>query len=159
VTIPYGFWALAGRQAPCKSFTVVRGRWPRGKAEWFGRVKRKHGGEMIQAEMVGGIVGALARGELDVRRDWWQIRSMLTRAYTFESDGPFAAVTQADLVGLVPFHDRLHGLWATVPVGGALQVSWPQRGDPVVVNDYVADRPAGAAEQRGVNPVLRLRRR
>ncbi len=132
VDVPYGFWALSARQAPFKTFTLVRGRWPRGKAEWFERVKRKHGGEMLQAEAVG-IVSRLSRGELDINRDWKSIRRQLTRAYTYESDGPFAAVTQRDLAAIVPFHDELHRTWEAVPVGGALQVSWPKMDGPVVI--------------------------
>lgn len=50
---PYGFWGLVERQAPFDSLTLVRGRWPKGKAAWFERVVRKHVAEMLKAEAVG----------------------------------------------------------------------------------------------------------
>lgn len=110
------------------------GRWPRGRAEWFARVKRKHDGEMIQAEAIG-VVSALARGELDIHRDWQAIRRMLTRAYTYKAESLFASMTQNELLALVPFHHCVQAAWDRVPLGGSLQVSWPRRSDPVVVNE------------------------
>jgi hypothetical protein len=136
VDVPYGFWALAARQAPFASFTIARGRWPRGKVEWFERVQRKHRGEMIQSEAVAGIVTRIACGDLDIDRDWSAIRRWLTRAYTYESRGAFASLTQRDLTALVPFHDELHRTWDAIPVGGALRVSFPKTGDSVVIDSY-----------------------
>src|SRR5690349_9692129 len=68
VDLPYGFWALAGRQAPFDSFTLVRGRWPKGAHEFLDRVRRKHRGEMLHAEAMGGL--PLARADLDVKGEW-----------------------------------------------------------------------------------------
>jgi hypothetical protein len=133
VDVPYGFWALAGRQAPFKSLALARGRWPKKKVDWFERVKRKHGGAMVQAEAIGGFIGRLARGEADIHRDWPAIRRSLTRAYSYESSSPLAALTQEDLMGLVPFHIEMHRVWKTVPVGGAIRVSWPRTTRPTVV--------------------------
>lgn len=135
VDMPYGFWALAARQAPYESFDLTRGRWPRPEIEWFERVKRKHRGEMVRAEAIG-VVAKLARGELDINRDWKAIRRHLTHAYAYESDGPFAGITQRDLVAMVPFYNQLHRIWDGVPVGGALRVSWPRIDAPAVIRAY-----------------------
>lgn len=123
---PYGFWTLAGKQAPFESFTLVRGRWSRDRVEWFQRVKRQHHDEMVQSESMG-IVGALARGEIDLVRDWRAIRRHLTRAYAIQHDSVYASLTQRDLASLVDVHHAVEEAWDATPVGGALEVSWPPR--------------------------------
>jgi hypothetical protein len=123
---PYGFWSLAGKQAPFESFTLVKGRWPRDRVEWFNRVKRKHHDEMTQSEAMS-IVDALARGQLDLHRDWKAIRNQLCRAYAIKADSAFASLDQRDLAELVDVHRAVHAAWDAVPEGGVFEVSWPPR--------------------------------
>lgn len=120
---PYGFWSLAAQQAPFKSLTLVSGRWPRDRVAWFERVKRKHRDEMVQAEAVG--VGAVARGDLDVHRDWATIRRGFTRAYALNGESVFARLDQRDVLLLVDRHRAMHQAWAHLPMGGVLTVDWP----------------------------------
>jgi hypothetical protein len=127
VRAPYGFWTLAGQQAPFESFTLVRGRWSRDRIEWFQRIKRKHHDEMVQSEAMG-IIGALARGDLDLVGDWRHIRRHLTRSYAITRDSVYASLDQRDLASLVDFHRDVEARWDAVPVGGAFEVSWPPGG-------------------------------
>lgn len=124
---PYGFWSLAGQQAPFESFTLIRGRWSRERIEWFQRIKRKHHDEMVQSEAIG-IVSALARGELDLHRDWRPIRRQLSRAYAIKSESVYASLEQRDLADLVEVHRSIHAAWDAVAVGQSLEVCWPPQG-------------------------------
>ena len=129
---PYGFWAMVGRQAPFESLTLIKGRWPKGKRDWFERVKRKHRDEMVQAEGVGGVIDGLVGSTLDLDRDWTVIQRGL-RAHAIKTDGPFASLTKRDLSEIVEFHRQLHALWDGIAVGQAVAVSWPPDVGPAVV--------------------------
>jgi hypothetical protein len=76
VDLPWGFWALAARQAPLASLILVQGRWPKGR-EWLDRVRRRHGLAMLHAESQDGAW--LADTSIDVRADWDLIRDRLSR--------------------------------------------------------------------------------
>lgn len=122
---PYGFWTLAAQQAPFDSLTLVRGRWPKGKQEWFARLRRKHGVEMLKAEATG--VKGLDSPTFDVEAAWPSIRRAMRRSYAFNPQTELLQVTRADITAL--HHDalRLHEAWRSVPTGGALVVQWPPK--------------------------------
>jgi hypothetical protein len=130
VDLPWGFWALAARRAPFASFTLVEGRWPKGSREWLARVRRKHGLSMLHAEAQDGRW--LADRDLDVHRDWKEIRAHLARAYAF-SASPLARFGPPDVERLRPVALRVAELWDALPDGGSIEVSWPGVADPVVV--------------------------
>lgn len=126
VELPYGFWTLAGKQAPFQSFTHVRGQWPRSRKTWFEQVKKKHRGEMVKADSLAGIVHALARGALDLDRDWREITRQLTHAYRYGSDDAAERITKQDLGRVLAFDHAVRAAWASVSVGGSLKVTWPR---------------------------------
>ena len=125
---PYGFWAQVERQAPLEGFTVVRGRWPKGRKDWLERAYRKHRDEMVQAEAVG--ISRIASGELDVHRDWATIRRWLSRGYAISAPSVYASLTQADLLHIVDVWREVHAAWDAVPVGESLEIHWPPRDAP-----------------------------
>ena len=92
VDLPWGFWCLAGQQAPFESFQIVEGRWPKGRKDWFERIQRKHGPSMLHAEAQDGFW--LTEADLDVHAQWQEIRRRLAKAYAF-ADGPLANLAQA----------------------------------------------------------------
>ena len=122
VDLPWGFWALAGQQAPFDSFHLVSGRWPKGRREWLDRVRRKHRLSMLHAEAHDGYW--LADPELEVRADWPVIRRRLARTYAF-SESPLARLGPEDVERLRPFARRAVETWDVLPEGGGVQVSWP----------------------------------
>ena len=127
---PYGFWDLVERQAPFSSLTLVKGRWPKGKAEWFERVLRKHGVEMLKAEATGlGRLFAAATDE-DVERLTPELRRNLRRAYALSAVNAFGHATCEQFRSARELHARLHRAWSGVPMGGALEVSYPPSGKP-----------------------------
>lgn len=130
VDLPWGFWSLAGQRAPFESFTLVTGRWPKGRAAWLDRVRRKHGTSMLHAEGLGGMW--LADPELDVHGSWPHLRRRLAKAYTF-ADHPLRHVGPDDVERLRPFAIEVVAHWERLPDGAALQVSWPGTELPVVV--------------------------
>ena len=130
VDLPWGFWSLAGQQAPFESLTVVAGRWPRGRQEWPERVRRKHGLAMLHAEAMDGRW--LADPALDVRADWQEIRSTLARTYAF-GESPLGGFGPADVERLRPFALRAAATWEALPDGGSVEVRWPGANDLVVV--------------------------
>lgn len=127
---PYGFWALAAKQAPFASLTLVRGRWPKGKREWLDRVRRKHAAEMLKAEATG--VTGLDDPDFDIDAAWPSIRRSMRRSYALNPQTEFTHVTKADIVAL--HHDtlRMHDAWRAVPDGGALVVHWPPNQPEIV---------------------------
>lgn len=131
VELPYGFWALAGQQAPFASLTLVQGRWPKGKQEWFDRVRRKHGTAMLHAEAQDGIW--LADPDLDVRAQWSEIRRRLTQTYAFQ-ESPLQRWGPQDIERLRPFALRNAAIWEGLPAGGQVEVHWPGANDLVVVS-------------------------
>src|SRR3954470_22361918 len=94
VDLPYGFWSLAGQQAPFDSFTLVHGRWPKGKREFLDRVRRKHREAMLHAEAHSGLW--LARSDLNVHAEWTNIRRSLAKAYAF-TESPLAHLGPQDV--------------------------------------------------------------
>jgi hypothetical protein len=130
IDLPWGFWALAGQQAPFASFTLVSGRWPKGKQEWLDRVRRKHGPAMLHAEAHGGHW--LTDADLDVRAQWHEIRPRLVRSYAFE-DNPLLHLGPEDVERMHERALRLAQLWADLPTGGSIEVRWPDDTLPVVV--------------------------
>jgi hypothetical protein len=130
VDLPWGFWALAGRQAPFDSLQLVRGRWPKGRAEMLERVRRKHRTEMLHAEVQGGLW--LADPELNVHADWSRIRQKLARTYAF-NESPLAKFGPQDVERLRPFAQRAVTAWDRLPMGGSVEVHWPGANDLVVV--------------------------
>ena len=130
VDLPWGFWSLAGQQAPFASLTLVEGRWPKGRQEWFDRVRRKHGLSMLHAEAQDGHW--LADPHLDVHKDWQEIRRRLVHTYAFE-DSPLASWGPQDVERLRPFALRAAATWDALPAGGSVEVAWPGANDLVVV--------------------------
>ena len=126
VKLPYGFWTLAGKQAPFQSFTHIGGQWPRSRKTWFEQVKKKHAGEMVKADSLAGLVNSLARGVLDLERDWREITRQLTRAYRYGSEDAAERITMQDLRRVLAFDQDVRAAWAGVPVGGFLEVTWPR---------------------------------
>jgi hypothetical protein len=131
VDLPWGFWSLAGQQAPYPSLTLVSGRWPKGRQEWLDRVRRKHGLAMLHAEAQDGHW--LADPTLDVHADWSEIRRLLARTYAFE-DSPLARFGPQDVERLRPLALRTAALWEALPPGGSIEVAWPGADDPLVVS-------------------------
>ncbi len=131
VPMPYGFWSLAGQQAPFASFQLTAGRWPRGKAVWLDRVRRKHAGEMLHAEAKGGLW--LAADDLDVHRDWKAIRRSLATAYAFTADSCLTHLSPHDVELMVPLARRTVAQWDALPLGDALEVTWPGTAEPISV--------------------------
>ena len=129
---PYGFWALVERQAPFSSLTLVSGRWPKGRAEWLAKVRRKHGAEMLKAEATG--LGPLFRAETDadVDRIAPALRRQLERAYALTPDNAFAGATREQFHDVRDLHRSLHDAWNSVPMGGALEVAYPPRPEPTI---------------------------
>lgn len=130
VDLPFGFWSLAGQQAPFASFTVVRGRWPRGRTEWLDRLRQKHELSMLHAEAVGGYW--LADPDLDVHAQWHEIRQRLAQNYAF-SDSPLEKFGPDDVERLRPFARRAVETWNQLPGGGRVQVRWPGANDLIVL--------------------------
>ena len=130
VDLRWGFWSLAAQQAPFASFTLVSGRWPKGRQEWLDRVRRKHGLSMLHAEAQGR--SWLAAPDLDVHADWKEIRARLARAYAF-SDSPLAGFGPHDVERLRQFALEAVATWDALPAGGSVEVSWPGANDLVVV--------------------------
>ena len=128
VDLPFGFWALAGKQTPFKSFTLVAGRWERGARERFERSVRKHRGAMLQGEAAF-FVHELAAREDQLAVAWPVLRRRLRRAFSYEHESPIGDLEVADVRRIVAFDRELHRRWAELPVGGALQVSWPPAPD------------------------------
>jgi hypothetical protein len=127
---PYGFWGLLERQAPFSSLTLVKGRWPKGNAEWFERVVRKHGVEMLKAEATG--LGPLFQAVTDdeVERAIPELRRRLRRSYALSPDNAFEDATREQFDEARALHVALHRAWLGVPMGGALEVAYPRRGKP-----------------------------
>jgi hypothetical protein len=130
VDLRWGFWSLAGQQAPFDSFTVIEGRWPKGRKEWLDRVRRKHGLSMLHAEAQDGRW--LADPDLNVRAQWQEIRRRLTRMYAFH-ESPLSGFTPDDVERLRPFAQRAAATWDSLPYGGSVEVRWPGANDLVVV--------------------------
>ena len=151
VDLPWGFWSLAAKQAPFASLTLVEGRWPKGRDEWFARVRRKHGLSMLHAEAHDGRW--LADPELDVRASWRQIRDGLRRGYAF-ADNPLMHMGPDDVEALRPLALRTAAIWDALPNGGSIEVSWPGTADPVVVPTETRSAMAlpGAHRIRAVAP-------
>ena len=122
VDLPYGFWSLAAQRAPFASFTLVEGRWPKGRQEWLDRVRRKHETSMLHAEAHGGAW--LTDPELDVRAQWPTIRRRLARAYAFE-DHPLLHLGPEDVERLRPLALEVDALWRALPQGASIEVAWP----------------------------------
>lgn len=122
----YGFWSLAARQAPFDSLTLIAGRWPKGRQEWFDRVRRKHREAMLKAEALG--IRGLEDPGLDVDAAWPHIKAALERPFAFNPETTLRGITKADVVQLHSSAVQLHELWRKVPDGGALVVSWPPSG-------------------------------
>ena len=157
VDLRWGFWSLAGQQAPFDSFTLVAGRWPKGKRDWLDRVRRKHGLSMLHAEAQAGLW--LADPGLDVHGDWKEIRGRLARSYAF-TDSPLAAYGPADVERMRPFALRAVATWNALPAGASVEVAWPGANDlvqvPAETRGALALPPPHAIEamfhSRGVNP-------
>ena len=134
VDLPFGFWALAGKQTPFESFTLVAGRWNRRARERFERNARKHRGSMLQSEAAF-FVHDLATREEDLAAEWPALRRRLRRVYAYETDSPIGDLEVPDVRRIIAFDRELHQRWADLPVGGALQVTWPPAGDrlPAIV--------------------------
>jgi hypothetical protein len=122
VDLPWGFWSLAARKAPFRSFTLVSGRWPKERDEWLDRVRRKHGLAMLHAEGHDG--NWLADPRLDVHAEWPMIRRRLSVAYCFE-DHALAHLGPADVERLVPLARVVAQQWDDLPDGRCLLVRWP----------------------------------
>lgn len=133
--LPYGFWALAGRQTPFNSFTLVSGRWERGARERFERSARKHRGAMLQGEAAF-FVHELADQEDNLASEWGAMRRRLRRAYSYETDSPLGDLEVDDVRQIIAFDRALHRTWSDLPVGAALQVSWPTTADrmPAIIS-------------------------
>jgi hypothetical protein len=131
VDLPWGFWSLAGQQAPFESLVVVSGRWPKGKREWLDRVRRKHDLSMLHAEAQGG--SWLVRKDLDVHRDWPDIRARLARTYAF-TRSPLADLGPQDVTRMRTFALRAVATWEALPAGGSVEVHWPGANDLVAVS-------------------------
>ena len=126
VDLPWGFWSLAGQQAPYASFELIEGRWPKGKQEWYARVVRKHGMSMLHAEAQDGYW--LTDPNLNVRADWPEIRERLRNTYAFD-DSPLRGMSPDDVEKLRPFALRNAAIWSELPAGGAVEVDWPGAND------------------------------
>ena len=121
---PYGFWSLVERQAPFRSLTLVRGRWPKGQVEWFARVVRKHGTEMLKAEATGlDELFDVADEALD--RVLPELRRRLRRSYALSPANAYADAPRECFVEARRLHRRLHSAWRGLPFGGALEVRYP----------------------------------
>jgi hypothetical protein len=131
VDLRWGFWSLAGQQAPFESFTVIEGRWPKGRKEWLDRVRRKQGLSMLHAEAQDGRW--LAEPDLNVHARWKEIRRRLTRTYAFH-ESPLAGFGPEDVERLRPFAQRAVATWDALPRGGSVEVRWPGANDLVVVD-------------------------
>ena len=151
VDLPYGFWSLAGQQAPFASLTLVKGRWPKGKQDWLDRVRRKHGTSMLHAEAQDGAW--LADPDLNVHAEWPDIRRRLGRMYAFE-ENPLMRFGPADVERLRPFAQRAAAAWNELPAGGQVEVHWPGVNDLVVRDEPDVPVPA----QRGVLEAVALGR-
>jgi hypothetical protein len=153
VDLPWGFWSLAGQQAPFASLTLVEGRWPRGRQEWLGRVRRKHALSMLHAEAQDGRW--LADPNLDVHGNWREIRGRLARTYAFE-DSPLAGFAPHDVERLRPFALRAAAAWDALPAGGSVEVSWPGANDLVVAPTEVRGAIALSrpTRKRGASPLV-----
>ncbi len=129
---PYGFWDLVERQAPYPSLTLVRGRWPKGKPEWYERVVRKHGVEMLKSEATG--LGLLFRAVTDEQVDRLvpELRRRLRRSYALSPVNAFEDATRDQFHETRELHKALHRAWDGVPTGGALEVAYPLRGKPTI---------------------------
>ena len=99
--------------------------------EWFDRVRRKHSLGMLHAEAQDGAW--LADPDLDVPRDWADIRELLARTYAFD-DSPLARFGPHDVERLRPFALRAAATWDALPPGGSVEVAWPGANDLVVVS-------------------------
>lgn len=130
VDLPWGFWSLAGQQAPFDSFQVVSGRWPKGRQEWFDRVLRKHGLSMLHAEAQNGFW--LVDPDLDVQARWPEIRRRLARTYAF-TESPLAQLGPKEVERLRPFARRAVDIWNELPDGGQVEVRWPGANELVVL--------------------------
>lgn len=137
VDLRWGFWSLAGQQAPFESLTVVAGRWPKGRQEWLDRVRRKHGTAMLHAEVQDGRW--LADPNLDVDADWKTIRAKLARTYAFEAS-PLANLAPQDVERLRPFAIRAVATWDALPKGASVEVCWPGANNLVVVPSDATER-------------------
>jgi hypothetical protein len=126
VDLPYGFWSLAGQQAPFDSFTLVHGRWPKGRQEFLDRVRRKHREAMLHAEAHGGLW--LARPDLNVHAEWPDIRRKLAKAYAF-TESPLAHLGPDDVERLRPFALRATQVWNDLPDGASVEVRWAGAND------------------------------
>lgn len=129
---PYGFWGLVERQAPFSSLTLVKGRWPKGQAKWFARVVRKHGAEMLKAEAAGLGLLFKARTDEEVDRVIPEVRRRLHRSYALSPENAFENATRDQFYEARELHATLHRAWRGVPMGGALEVTYPRRGKPKI---------------------------
>ena len=120
----YGFWELASRQAPFATLEPSR-PWPRAKRDWYARVVRRHGEDMLIAEMIGG----LPRDGASIEQQWREARGMLKREWGRSPDNPLPDLTRTDYEKIVDLGRRLRRDWDRLPAGGALSVEWPPGGD------------------------------
>ena len=156
VDLPWGFWSLAGQQAPFASLTLVEGRWPKGKQAWLDRVRRKHGLSMLHAEAQDGHW--LLDPELDVHASWREIRSHLAKTYAF-AESPLAGFGPNDVEALRPFALRAAATWEALPPGGSVEVSWPGANDLVVVPTETRGLVHAISHRGDHDVLLDLRRR
>jgi hypothetical protein len=129
---PYGFWGLVERQAPFSSLTLVAGRWPKDKAEWFQRVVRKHGTEMLKAEATGLELLFQAATDDDVDRAIPELRRRIRRSYALSPENAFGDATRQQFYEARQLHTILDRAWRGVPMGGALEVLYPRAGKPTI---------------------------
>jgi hypothetical protein len=134
VDLPFGFWALAGKKTPFKSFTLVAGRWEPRARERFDRSARKHRGAMLQGEAAS-FVHELASRLDHVATEWPVMRRRLRSAYSYEQESPLGDLEVSEVRRIVEFDGELHRLWDELPVRAALQVTWPPAPDrmPTVI--------------------------
>jgi hypothetical protein len=127
---PYAFWGLVERQAPFPSLTLVRGRWPKGKSEWYQRVVRKHGLEMLKSEAT--LLGLLFEATTDEEVDRLipELRRRLRRSYALAPADAFEGATRDQFHETRRLHKTVHRAWSRVPMGGALEVAYPPQGRP-----------------------------
>ena len=134
VDLPFGFWALAGKQTPFKSFTLLAGRWERGARERFERSARKHRGAMLQGEAAFFVHNLAPAGRLGDRVAG--VAASAAPYLLYENDSPIGDLEVADVRRIIAFDRKLHRRWTDLPVGGALQVTWPPAEDrmPAIIS-------------------------
>lgn len=135
---PYGFWTLVEQQVPYPSLTLVRGRWPKDKSAWFERVVRRHGTEMLQAEATG-LEELFAAAEANVDRLIPELQRRLRASYALSPANAYAEAPPERFHAARDLHRKIHRAWRGVPFGGALEVSYPPRGNPTIHRSFDAN--------------------